>query len=174
MTRSNLPRSLGPAYDHGPMRPARWIPVIVILQACASQTSASERQVRQHEERIKQLTANADRLEERMLALEAALRAGPDSVHPVEESMSARPDLPVVKVLPNGQKAETSADAPLASDGAVEDSRRLTIVGEGSRVEARAANETTAPARRSTPANSRQSKGNQASSSSASTGGVSQ
>jgi hypothetical protein len=156
------------------MRPARWLPLFVILQACASQTSASERQLRQHEERIKQLMASADKLEERMLALEAALRAGPDSIHPVEESKSTRPELPVVKVLPNGQKAETSEVAPLGSDGALEDSRRLTIVGEGSRVEARAANEATAPARRSTPANPRQSKGNQASSSSASTGGVSQ
>ena len=166
MTRSNLPRSLGPAYDQRSMRPARWLPVLLILQACASQTSASERQLRQHEERIKQLTANADRLEERMLALEAALRAGPDSVHSVQETQSARPDLPVVKVLPNGQKAETSVDA-------IEDPRRLTIVGEGSRVEARAANETAAPARRSTPANSRSAKGNQTSSSPASTGGVS-
>ena len=173
MTRSNLPRSLGPAYDQRSMRPARWLPVLLILQACASQTSASERQLRQHEERIKQLTANADRLEERMLALEAALRAGPDSVHSVQETQSARPDLPVVKVLPNGQKAETSADAPVAADAAIEDPRRLTIVGEGSRVEARAANETAAPVRRSTPANSRSAKGNQTSSSPASTGGVS-
>ena len=174
MTRSNLPRSLGPAYDQGPMRPARWLPVLVILQACASQPSASERQLREHDDRIKQLTANADRLEERMLALEAALRAGPDSVHQVQEAPSARPDLPAVKMQPNGQRAETPADAPVASDEAVEDSRRLTIVGEGSRVEARAANETNGPARRSTPANSRPAKVNQASSSPASTGGVSQ
>jgi hypothetical protein len=174
MSRSNLPRSLGPEYDHGPMRLARWLPLIVIVQACASQSNAADRQLREHEDRIKQLTVNADRQEERILALEAALRAGPGTVRPVEEAKAARPDLPVVKVLPNGQQVESSADPPIASEGVGEDPRRLTIVGEGSRVEARAANEPPSPARRSTPANSRASKGNQASSPSASTGSVSQ
>jgi hypothetical protein len=156
------------------MRLARWLPLIVIIQACASQTNASDHQLRQHEERIKQLTANADRQEERILALEAALRESPGSVHPVQEANAARPDLPVVKVHPNGQQVESSADVPIASEGAGDDTRRLTIVGEGSRVEARAAGETPAPVRRSTPTNSRTSKGVQASSSSVSSGGVSQ
>ncbi len=156
------------------MRLAIWLPLIVMAQACASQTNGADRQLRQHEERIKQLTVTADRQEERILALEAALSAAPDSAHPVEEPKAARPDLPVIKVLPNGEQAEPSADAPIATEEAVEDPRRLAIVGEGSRIEARAANETPAPARHSIPANSRTSKGNQASSSPASTGGVSQ
>jgi hypothetical protein len=155
------------------MRLVRWLPLIVIVQACASQPDATDRQLRQHEERIKQLTAHADSQEERILALEAALRAVPDSVHPAEQAKDARPDLPVVKVAPNGQQMESSPDAPTASEDVGDDTRRLTIVGEGSRVEARAANEPP-PARRSSPANSRTSKGNQANSSSSSTGSVSQ
>jgi hypothetical protein len=174
-SRSSLPRSGGPAYDRIPMRPASSLPLIALLifaPGCASQTQATEHQVRDLEARIKRISANSERMEERILALEAATQSGPSGRRDQQDVNAARPELPVVRVDPNGQKFDTASDAERPPDGATDDSRRLVIVGEGSRVEARTASETSPAAgvRSSSPVNSRASKGISGSFSPASTG----
>ena len=155
------------------MRLGIGLALIMIAQGCASQSGATDRRLHEQAELIKRLSANCDRLEERIIALEAAIRSGSGGVHRPQDTNAERPELPVVKVVPNGQKADTFSDTDMSTEGAVEDSQRLTIVGEGSRVEARTAAESTAAARQSAPAKSRASKGNQGSFSPASTGGAS-
>jgi hypothetical protein len=174
--RSSLLRFLGPAYDWRIMRPKSGLPLIaaaVVAMGCANQTGATDRQLREQEVGIKRLSANSDRLEERILALEAAMRSGRDPDRGPQDPGAARPELPVVRVVPSGQKAEDAADTEQPSEGDSDDTRRLVIVGEGSRVEARAATEKNNPSggRQTPPANSRARKGNQGSFSPASTSG---
>lgn len=156
------------------MRFGSWLALLVIAQGCAGQSGATDRQIREHEERIKRLSANCDRLEERILALEAVIRSGISTDHRPPAASAERPDLPVVRVVPNGQKAESSSNAESPNEGVVEDTRRLTIVGEGSRVEARTPNENNAPVRHTVQSKSRASKGNQGTFSPASTDGAPQ
>jgi hypothetical protein len=187
MSRSNLLRLLGPAYDSIRMRvahtvsPAGRIPVGFLLVTaiglgCANQSNATDRQLKEQDARLMRLSASCDRLEERLAAVEAAFRASNGRIQVPERPGASRPDLPTVKVVPEGTKAQMPPLSDRAPDNADEDNRRLLIVGEGARVEARTANETpsAAGARRTPSVNSRASKGNQGSLPAASTGGAPQ
>ena len=159
------------------MRPANsllLIALLILAPGCASQTQATEHQVRDLEARIKRLSSSSERMEERILALEAVTQSDSRGRRDPPDGNAARPELPVVRVDPNGQKSETAPEPERSSEGAAEDSRRLVIVGEGSRVEARTASETSPPpgVRLSSPVNSRASKGNSGSFSPASPGGA--
>lgn len=122
------------------------------------------------------LSASCDRLEERLAAVEAALRASNGRAQVPERPGGSRPDLPTVKVVPEGPKSQTPSLSDRTPDNADDENRRLLIVGEGARVEARTANEnpTAAGARRPSSVNSRASKGNQGSLPAASAGGAPQ
>lgn len=176
LDRSNLRRRLGPAYDPARMRLAASLSLIVMALGCASQSGATDRQVSEQEQRMKRLTANCDRLEERVSALEAVLRAQNTRSKTPAETTGSRPDLPTVTVVPDGPKAETTPATDEAPDNAEQDSRRLLIVGEGARVEARTANENAATTgtRPSSAVNSRASKRNQGTFQAASTSGAPQ
>ena len=155
------------------MRLAASLSVMVMALGCANQSTAIDRQVHEQEQRIKRLSANCDRLEERVLALEAVLRTQATHAKSPADAAS-RPDLPTVKVVPDGPKAEATPTTDATADSAGEDGRRLLIVGEGARVEARAANENgvSSAARQSPAVNSRASKGNKGTLPAASTTGA--
>ncbi len=172
--RSNLRRPLGPAYDLGRMRLAVLLSMMVMALGCASQSAATDRQMREQQEHIKRLSANCDRLEERVSVLEGALRAQDTRSKTPADAVAGRPDLPTVRVVPDGPKTEATPAPEQAPDNAGEDTRRLLIVGEGARVEARAANENAATtgARPSSAVNSRAPKRNQGTFPAASTTGA--
>ena len=172
--RSNLLRFLGPTYDSGRMRLITFLSLAATTIGCASQSNATDRQVREQDGRIKRLSANCDRLEERVVALEAALRENAGLTAKTPGANAAMPDLPTIKVVPDGQKAEAATATERYPEDATEDTRRLVIVGEGSRVETRTALENNAPlgSRQSPQVNSRAPKRNQGTFPAASTNGA--
>jgi hypothetical protein len=163
--RSNLPHSLRPAYARAEMHSISWLALMVFALGCASQSSDADRQLREQEARIKRLTATCDRLVERVSALETVGKTGPVGSRLDTHVSSQRPDLPMVKVTPDRPEAEPTSNVEAPPDATPDDGRRVEIVGEGSRVEARTAGESTsaAPARPASKANSRASKANQGS-----------
>jgi len=148
----------------------------VLALGCASQSSNTERQLREQEQRLKRLTATCDRLEERMLALEAVTKGASESARLEANTSPARPSLPTVKVAPEGIESGPPSLSAGASDAVAEDDQRVVIVGEGSRVEARTAGESSSSvvAKPAGKANSRASKSNQGSLPKASTSGAPQ
>lgn len=92
--------------------------------------------------RVRQLSTNYERLEERLGAVEALERykAGSAESAPSAPSPSnVRPDLPTVMAGPNDQPMTefTSPESGRGTETSADDSHRLMIVGEGSRVETR-------------------------------------
>ena len=107
--------------------------------ACAAQNSETDRQVRELDARVKQLAIKSDRMEDRLQALEVVQRSRIGSANAVPNANSVRPDLPTVRLDPNRAGAESRPEVERTSEAGSEESRRLTIVGEGSRVETREA-----------------------------------
>jgi len=153
------------------MHSTSWLAPLVLVLGCASQSSNANRQLHEQEERLRRLTANYDRLEERVIALEATTK-----VKSIGKSAEPRPELPTVRVTPDHLEAEPLPMGEGSADIPGDDNHRVVIVGEGSRVEARAAGEvtTTPVARPSGKGNPRASKANQGSLPKASTPGASQ
>jgi len=153
-----------------------WLAPVVFALGCASQSNNTDRQLRDHQAVITRLTATCDRLQERVIALEAAANGKASGSHSESPMNPPRPDLPTVKVTPERPDAEPIWNNADGVDATTDDSRRVEIVGEGSRVEARAAgdNNSTAAPRPSTKGNPRASKPNQGSLPKASTSGAPQ
>jgi hypothetical protein len=86
---------------------------------------------------VKQLSIKSDRMEDRLQAVEVVQRSRTNSASRPPDTSTTRPDLPTVRLDPNQAGAEFRPETDRASEAASDDSRRLTIVGEGSRVEAR-------------------------------------
>lgn len=156
------------------MRSISCLAFTVLALGCASQSSNTERQLREQEERLKRLTATSDRLEERVSALEVAAKGAGTVVRHEVSAAPARPDLPTVMLAPEKSETEPAPNNEGASDPTTDDNRRVVIVGEGSRVEARAAGESSSlvGAKPTGKANSRASKANQGSLPKASTSGA--
>lgn len=158
------------------MRSIPCLAFTIVALGCASQSSNTERTLREQEERLKRMTATCDRLEERVLALEAAARKGVGNSQPNASAGPPRPDLPTVKVTPDAPEPEMLPNVDSAIGDSTSDNRRVVIVGEGSRVEARTAGEVSSSvvAKPTNKANSRASKTNQGSLPKASNGGAPQ
>lgn len=140
------------------MRLAIWAPALIaplLAAACAAQNSQTDRQVQELERRVKQLSAKSDRMEDRLAALELAYRAATDNTERAASATPIRPELPTVKVNPNESTPEVGHELDRARDPTADDAKRLTIVGEGSRIETRVGGDSTGPS----PANSA-NKGN--------------
>jgi hypothetical protein len=106
--------------------------------ACAGQNAEHERQTKELEYRVRQLSTKFDRLEERLLAVEAVERYRTKPATSSPSAASERPDLPTVKagptdVAPDNPPQADRSNADVPSD----DSHRLMIVGEGTRIETR-------------------------------------
>ena len=127
---------------------------------------------------FRQLSTNYERFEERLAAIEALERhkAGTADSAPSNGGGSTRPDLPTVKAGPNEQPTpEPSSSEPARTgEASSDDSNRLMIVGEGSRVETRAAGDVRLPTVASPPSktNSRAAKRNPSTVPSTSSGGA--
>ena len=111
-----------------------------------------------------------------MLALEAVTKGDSASARLEANTSPARPSLPTVKVAPEGIESGPPSHSAGASDAVAEDDQRVVIVGEGSRVEARTAGESSSSvvAKPAGKANSRASKSNQGTLPKASTSGAPQ
>jgi hypothetical protein len=122
---------------------------------CASQSDAAHKQVEELEGRVRRLQALSDRLEERVVAVEASLKVGTRTNRsPMASTDISRPELPVVQMAP-------TAPPPSAPDAAPEDEEpRPLIVGEGSRVEARSGGTVTSVANDPSRPSAAKSKGN--------------
>lgn len=108
---------------------------------CASQNDATHKRVEELDGRVRRLQATADRLEERVAAAEAALKAGfRPNRSPLASTDIARPDLPVV------QMESPDPPPPPPSPPSADEEPRPLIVGEGSRVEARSGSTVTSVA----------------------------
>jgi len=153
-----------------------WLAPVVFALGCASQSNNTDRQLRDQQAVITRLTATTDRLQERVIALEAAANGKAAGSHSEQPMNPPRPDLPTVKVTPDKPDAEPIWNSGDGVDAAPSDSGRVVIVGEGSRVEARAAGDTnsTEGPRPTGKANPRASKPNQGSLPKASTSGAPQ
>ncbi len=174
--RSNLPHRVGQGYDPAEMRSLSCLTLVLMMLGCASETSNTARQLREQQERIKRLTTTCDRLEERVLALEAAAKGIGKGARVNAQSEASRPDLPTIKVAPDSSETGPAPSSEAAPDATADDDRRVVIVGEGSRVEARTAGESSSSvgARPTGKANSRASKANQGSLPKASNSGAPQ
>lgn len=146
--------------------------------ACASQSAEQDRQMKDLSARVRQLSTNYERLEERLVAVEALERhkAGTAETASSPAPVSTRPDLPTVKAGPNEQTmSESSSPEPgHVGETSADDPNRLMIVGEGSRVETRAAGDARTPTAASPPSktNSRAAKRNPSTVTSTSSGGA--
>jgi hypothetical protein len=116
--------------------------------ACGSQSDEQSRRLNEVRERLEKFQSTAGRLEERIAALEAAVRAqesrlaaGASPANPVR----APKDLPVVKMAPPAS-SDGALDEPAPPEG---EEQRTLIVGEGNRVEARATDANVEPPKRS-------------------------
>ncbi|MGC4069194.1 MAG: hypothetical protein QM784_32010 [Polyangiaceae bacterium] len=129
--------------------------------ACGTQSDEQSRRLNELRERLEKFQTTTGRLEERIAALENAVRAqetrlGSSTSSPTQ--VSAPKDLPVVKMAPppTNEGALDELAPPENEDG------RTLIVGEGNRVEARTADASVDPPKRTkekTPATRATSKG---------------
>lgn len=158
------------------MRPTSCFAFALMAFGCANESSSTVRQLHEQEERIKRLTATCDRLEERVLALEGAAKGVTSRARNDAEQRPIRPDLPTVKVAPDTTETGSASSNEGTPDAIADDNRRVVIVGEGSRVEARPAGESSSSVgvKPIDKANSRASKANQGSLPKASTSGAPQ
>ena len=158
------------------MRSISCLALAILAFGCASQSSNTERQLREQEERLKRITATCDRLEERVLALEATHKSAGSRLRVDPAADSSRPELPTVKLTPDTPDADRGPNQDNAPGVIDDDSKRVVIVGEGARVEARAAGESSSSvgAKPTGKVNSRASKTNQGSLPKASTSGAPQ
>lgn len=174
--RSNLHGWFGQGYDPPEMRSISCLALAILALGCASQSSNTERQLREQEERLKRLTATCDRLEERVLALESSRKTSGPYPRVNASADGSRPELPTVKLTPETPTAERDANSDASFGTSEDDTRRVVIVGEGARVEARSEGESSSlvGAKPTGKANSRASKTNQGSLPKASTSGAPQ
>jgi hypothetical protein len=131
------------------MRFAIWALVLLmpcLALGCAGQSAAHERQAKELEVRVRQLSTRCDRLEERLVAIEAVERYRTGSATTAPNTSGERPDLPTVKAGPTDASPQGAPHDGVHADTASDDSHRLTIVGEGTRVEARESGEQRAAA----------------------------
>ncbi len=163
------------------MRFVTWATVLLVpfsVLACASQSAEESRQMKDLAARVRQLSTNYERLEERLGAVEALERykAGTADNAPSPSITSTRPDLPTVMAGPNEQpmNESTSPEPSRTVEPSSDDSHRLMIVGEGSRVETRVDGDVRTPTVASPPSktNSRAAKRNPSSVTSTSSGGA--
>lgn len=134
------------------MRFAIWATLLFVpcsVMACAADSAERDRQMKEFEARVRQLSTRCERLEERLVAVEAVERHRANTNANVSASdasaISARPDLPTVKATPDSPSSsspETSPEPGRTADTNPDDSNRLMIVGEGTRVETRVAGDT--------------------------------
>ena len=161
------------------MRPASWVWLFVVAtlgSACGDQANAKDRQMRELESRVRQLQASSDRMESRVLALEALMRTPRPVSTQSDQRAPMRPELPVVRVNPGQPATESHILREGTSEDPSDDAARLSIVGQGSRVETRSVTggSQAALARPAKPSNSRAPKTNQSTLSTASSGGAPQ
>jgi hypothetical protein len=155
------------------MRCANWASLLIVpfsVMACAAQGAERERHVKELETRVRQLSTQCERLEERLLAVEVLERhranASPSASTGVSGSppsnIGARPDLPTVKAGPGSPNPAAAGEPERTADASADESNRLTIVGEGNRVEARVGSDIhlPAPTNASSKSNSRAAKRN--------------
>jgi hypothetical protein len=123
-----------------------FVPVSVL--ACASQSAEQDRQLKDLTMRVRQLSTNYERLEERLSAVEALERYKAGTAESAPSPSSTRPDLPTVMAGPNEPPMTESAslEPGRAAETSSDDSHRLMIVGEGSRVETRVDGDVRTPA----------------------------
>ncbi len=128
------------------MRVATWVALLLVpcsVTACATETAQRERQAKELEAHVRQLSTRCERLEERLVAVEAIERrraeTNASTVSGGASATSARPDLPTVKANPNNPSAEASPEPERIADANTDDASRIAIVGEGTRVETRSA-----------------------------------
>lgn len=123
------------------MRFFGWIGAIAFATAalgCGARNSDTERQLKELETKFAELSQQSLSLENRLRRLEIQDRGGSPAHPQSTQSNDARPELPVVRATPNGSPEEAIEPAPQAppSDTRdMDDSKRIMIVGEGSRVE---------------------------------------
>jgi hypothetical protein len=124
------------------MRFVTWATVLLVpfsVLACASQSAEESRQMKDLAARVRQLSTNYERLEERLGAVEALERYKTGTADNAPSPSNTRPNLPTVMAGPNEQPMTESAppEPGRAAESSSDDSHRLMIVGEGSRVETR-------------------------------------
>lgn len=144
----DLPRPLGPDYD--PRRMAQFALVralsatgLILVTGCGASNAANQRRLDAMDTRTRQIQAATDRLEERVAALEEALRAKSTEQVRTQSTDTSRPPLPVVTVLPN---QDTSDPAPVETSTPNSDATRPLIVGEGTQIETRSTSDSAPPA----------------------------
>jgi len=161
------------------MRFVTWATLLFVpfsVLACGSQSAEQDRQVKDLSARVRQLSTNYERLEERLGAVEALERYKAGTADSAPSPNGTRPDLPTVMVGPSEQPMTESAspESNRAVETSSDDSHRLMIVGEGSRVETRVEGDVRAPtvAAPSSKTNSRAAKHNPSTVTSTSSGGA--
>jgi hypothetical protein len=161
------------------MRFVTWATLLIVpfsVLACASQSAEDARQVKDLAARVRQLSTNYERLEERLGAVEALERYKAGTADSAPSPSNTRPDLPTVMAGPNEQPMTESAspEPSRAVETSSDDSHRLMIVGEGSRVETRVDGDVRTPTAASPPSktNSRAAKRNPSTVTSTSSGGA--
>lgn len=124
------------------MRFFGWIGALAFATAslgCGARNSDTERQLKELESRLTELSQQSLALENRLRRLEIQDRgSSPARPQNTPSNNDVRPELPIVKATPNGaaeEAIEPAPQSPPSDPRDMDDAKRIMIVGEGSRVE---------------------------------------
>lgn len=126
-------------YDHDPMtrnivRRSLLAALLLCGSGCAAQSDNSSKQLHALADQVRRLQSTADRLEERMAAIENARLRETQRTASLPVVSSEIPSLPVIKADSESSAVSGDSSPPQGETG---DEPRPLIVGEGSRIETR-------------------------------------